>query len=79
MRHLYQHHGTVIAGARNTLAGKVIRIGTMGHVGEGDILTDLLHLEATLRHFDQPVRQGAGAAARLRCLGLGKAYAALGT
>src|SRR5437899_1539400 len=30
VRHLYEHHHTVIAGARNRLAGRVIRIGTMG-------------------------------------------------
>ncbi len=63
VRHMYEHHHTVIAGARNRLSGRVIRIGTMGAVGEGDILTDLLHLEATLRALDRPVARGAGVAA----------------
>src|SRR5260221_320187 len=63
VRHLYEHHHTVIAGARNRLAGRVIRIGTMGAVSESDILTDLLHLEATLRALDRPVARGAGVAA----------------
>jgi len=53
----------VIAGARNRLAGRVIRIGTMGAVTEGDILTDLLHLEETLRALGQAVARGAGVAA----------------
>jgi aspartate aminotransferase-like enzyme len=63
VRHLYEHHHTVIAGARNRLAGRVIRIGTMGAVTEGDILTDLLHLEETLRALGQAVARGAGVAA----------------
>ncbi len=63
VRHLYEHHHTVIAGARNRLAGRVIRIGTMGAVTEGDILTDLLHLEETLRALGRPVAKGAGVAA----------------
>jgi aspartate aminotransferase-like enzyme len=63
VRHLYEHHHTVIAGARNRLAGRVIRIGTMGVVTEGDILTDLLHLEETLRALGQTVAAGAGVAA----------------
>ena len=45
VRRMYEQHKTVIAGSRNKLQGRVIRIGTMGHVHEGDILTDLLHLE----------------------------------
>jgi aspartate aminotransferase-like enzyme len=63
VRHMYEHHHTVIAGARNRLSGRVIRIGTMGAVGEGDILTDLLHLEETLRALGRPVAKGAGVAA----------------
>jgi aspartate aminotransferase-like enzyme len=63
VRHMYEHHHTVIAGARNRLSGRVIRIGTMGAVGESDILTDLLHLEETLRALGQKVAKGAGVAA----------------
>ncbi len=35
----------MIAGSRNKLDGKVIRIGTMGYLNEDDIRTDLGHLE----------------------------------
>jgi aspartate aminotransferase-like enzyme len=63
VRHMYEHHRTVIAGARNRLSGRVIRIGTMGAVTESDILTDLLHLEETLRALGQKVAKGAGVAA----------------
>jgi len=48
VKHLYETHGTVIAGARNKLSGKVIRIGTMGALSEADILADLYYLEQTL-------------------------------
>jgi aspartate aminotransferase-like enzyme len=49
VRHLYEQHGTVIAGSRNKLSGRVIRIGTMGCVTGEDIAVDLQHLEETLR------------------------------
>ncbi len=49
VRGMYQRHGTVIAGSRNKLAGKVIRIGTMGAITEGDIVTDLHYLKQTLQ------------------------------
>ncbi len=66
VRGMYQRHGTVIAGSRNQLEGKVIRIGTMGHIFPGDILTDLLHLEDTLETLGFPVSPGAGVTAAAR-------------
>ena len=68
VRHLYENYRTVIAGARNRLAGKVIRIGTMGWIAEADILTDLVHIEATLRALGVAVPPGAGVAAAARRL-----------
>lgn len=53
----------MIAGSRTKLQGKVIRIGTMGSVSEVDILTDLEHLEKTLRDLEWKVEPGAGEAA----------------
>ena len=52
VRSLYKRHGTVIAGSRNELSGKVIRIGTMGCIQESDILTDLEHLELVLKELN---------------------------
>ncbi len=69
VRGMYQRHRTVIAGSRNKLEGTVIRIGTMGHVHEADILTDLLHLEDTLGSLGLPVTRGAGVAAAAEELG----------
>jgi len=54
---------TVIAGVRNKFAGRFIRIGTMGHVHEDDILTDLEHLEDVLPELGWPLTPGAGVAA----------------
>jgi aspartate aminotransferase-like enzyme len=66
VRTMYQRHGTVIAGARNKLSGRVVRIGTMGSFDETDILTDLLHLELTLGELGWPVASGAGVAAAIK-------------
>ncbi len=59
VRRMYEKHRTVIAGARNRMAGKMIRIGTMGAIGEGDILADLLHLEDVLAELGMPIKRGA--------------------
>jgi aspartate aminotransferase-like enzyme len=48
VRDMYEHHRTVIAGSRNKLSGKVIRIGTMGYFNENDIMTDLQQLTETM-------------------------------
>jgi aspartate aminotransferase-like enzyme len=60
---LADKHGTIIAGARNKLDGKVIRIGTMGWIGDGDILTDLHHLEDVLAELGSRIERGSGVAA----------------
>ncbi len=63
VKRLYEKHRTVIAGSRNKLVGKVIRIGTMGYLSEEDILTDLRHLEDVLPDLGFEVAPGAGVAA----------------
>ena len=60
VRALMEQCGTVIAGSRNKLENRVIRIGTMGHIGAGDILTDVAHLETVLPQLGWPVKPGAG-------------------
>jgi aspartate aminotransferase-like enzyme len=66
VRDMYQRHGTVIAGSRNKLEGKVIRIGTMGDIDVRDILTDLLYLEDTLHTLGLPATPGAGVSAAVQ-------------
>lgn len=70
VQHLRERYRTVIAGARHpSQTGKVIRIGTMGVVSETDILTDLRHLEATLKDLGKPApSQHAGVRAALDAL-----------
>jgi aspartate aminotransferase-like enzyme len=63
VRYMYERFQTAIAGSRNKLSGRVIRIGTMGYFSEGDILTDLLFLEETLGHLGLRVAEGAGISA----------------
>ncbi len=69
VRHLYETYRTVIAGARNRLAGKVIRFGTMGDIRGEDILTDLIQLEETLAALGHRFPRGAGMAAAAAILG----------
>jgi len=59
VKRLYEKHRTVIAGSRNRLSGKVIRIGTMGNIQEADILTDVQHIESVLSDLGWPVTHGA--------------------
>lgn len=60
VRHMYEHYGTVIAGSRTRLAGRVIRFGTMGWLSETDILTDLALLERSLTDLGFSPSPGAG-------------------
>jgi aspartate aminotransferase-like enzyme len=68
VRQMYERHRTVIAGARNRLAGRVIRIGTMGSFSAGTILADLLQLEDVLSELGRPVTPGSGVAAAAAAL-----------
>jgi aspartate aminotransferase-like enzyme len=69
VRHMYRHYRTVIVSQRTKLDNRVIRIGTMGAVGPGDVLTDLHFLECTLRDLGRAPSPGAGVAAAARVLG----------
>jgi aspartate aminotransferase-like enzyme len=48
VRQMYERFGAVIAGSRNKLSGRVIRIGTMGSVSGEDIQLDLEQLKSCL-------------------------------
>ena len=71
IRRLYEKHRTVIAGARNRLQGKMIRLGTMGAIAEGDILTDLMHIEDVLDEMGHKFQKGAAVAAAARAFQAG--------
>jgi len=68
VRHMYANYRTVIAGQRTKLDNRVIRIGVMGFVGPGDILTDLHYLECTLRDLGRALPIGAAVAAAAKIL-----------
>jgi aspartate aminotransferase-like enzyme len=68
VRHMHARYRTVIAGQRTKLAGRVIRIGTMGAVGPADILTDLHYLECTLRDLGRSPSLGTGVEAASKVL-----------
>jgi aspartate aminotransferase-like enzyme len=63
IRRLYQKHRMVIAGARNRLQGKMIRIGTLGALTDADILADLMQLEDVLAEMGHRVSKGAAVTA----------------
>ena len=63
VRHLYDRYNTVIAGSRNKLSGRVIRIGVMGDCDEGDVLMDLKYIEETLKHLRWSATSGLGISA----------------
>ena len=60
VRHLYEHYRTVIAGSRNRLSNRVVRVGTMGYLDASDILSDLLYMENSLRDLGWRVPNYAG-------------------
>jgi len=68
VRHMHAHYRTVIASQRTRLAGRVVRIGTMGAISAADILTDLHHLECTLRDLGRTPPAGAGVNAAAKVL-----------
>lgn len=69
VKHMYETYNTAIAGARNKLTGRVIRIGTMGLISEADILTDLYFLERSLTALGHAVTTpGCGVAAAVASL-----------
>jgi len=59
VRLLYERYRTVIAGSRNKLSGRVIRIGCMGDIQDADIATDLKHLESVLQELGAKVAANA--------------------
>jgi aspartate aminotransferase-like enzyme len=68
VRLLYERRRTVIAGARNKLAGRVLRFGIMGAVRETDILADLEYLEEAVLELGERVTPGVGVTAALTAL-----------
>jgi aspartate aminotransferase-like enzyme len=67
-KRLYEKHRTVIAGARNKLQGRIIRLGTMGAINDADILTDLMHIADVLAEMGHRCDAGAAVAEAMRVM-----------
>lgn len=62
-------YNTIVAGTRfEDLKHRMVRIGTMGAVGDGDILTDLHHLASAMRDLGGRPDEAAGLAAAAEVL-----------
>jgi aspartate aminotransferase-like enzyme len=61
-------HGVTIANGPGELKGKIIRIGHMGYVSEGDLLVGLAALEAGLQELGYAFEFGAGLCAAREAL-----------
>jgi aspartate aminotransferase-like enzyme len=58
--------GIILSGGQAELAGKIVRMGTMGDISETDILGAIGAIEIALLEADAPVHLGAGVQAALR-------------
>jgi len=59
-RELRETHGVVIGGGQAELKGKILRMGTMGHISPTDLLRGLEAFESTLRLQGHPIAERAG-------------------
>jgi aspartate aminotransferase-like enzyme len=62
---LRKDRGVIISGGQVELAGKIVRMGTMGDVTQTDVLGAIGAIEMTLLAADVPVHVGAGVKAAL--------------
>src|SRR6266851_3076068 len=60
---LHDKYGVVIAGGQNKMAGKMVRVGHLGAVGEGDVVQVLWAIEQALEEMDIAPADGRGVAA----------------
>ena len=62
-RLLDQKHGVVIAGGQGKMTGKMVRVGHLGAVAEGDVVQVLWAIEQVLEELDVAPAEGRGVAA----------------
>jgi aspartate aminotransferase-like enzyme len=60
--------GYVLGGGQGKLAGKIIRIGTMGDIAPADVIEMLDALEGELRAAGLPIAEGSARRAAQRAL-----------
>ncbi|MBV9233638.1 MAG: alanine--glyoxylate aminotransferase family protein [Candidatus Eremiobacteraeota bacterium] len=65
LQRLRERYGVVLSGGQGTLARKIVRFGTMGDVGEKDILAAIAAMELALLETGARVVPGVGCAAAI--------------
>lgn len=65
LERLRERYGVVLSGGQQELAGKIVRFGTMGDIGEADLLGALGAIELTLLDLGVSAVPGGGVAAAM--------------
>jgi aspartate aminotransferase-like enzyme len=60
---LSEKHGVVIAGGQGKMAGKMVRVGHLGAIAEGDVVQVLWAIEQALEELDIAPADGRAVAA----------------
>ncbi len=60
---LRERYQVVLSGGQGDLSGKIVRFGTMGDIGENDVLGAIASIERALTDVGAPGARGAGVAA----------------
>ena len=63
-----EKYGVIIAGGQQKLKGKIVRIGHMGYVTEGDVIQTIAAFEKALIDVGYPVDLGKGVKRALEIL-----------
>jgi aspartate aminotransferase-like enzyme len=63
-----KRYGVRLAGGQDTLKGKIVRIGHMGHIDQWDVLATIASLELTLLEMGHELEPGMGVAAFQKAL-----------
>ncbi len=69
LQRLRDRYGIVLSGGQGTLAGKVLRFGTMGDVGEKEIVAAIAAIELALLDLGIAIDPGTGCAAAIEAFG----------
>ena len=65
---LEKQYGLKLTGGQDTLKGKIIRLGHMGHIDQFDVLAAISGLEMVLKEMGYKLEDGSGVAAAQRVL-----------
>jgi aspartate aminotransferase-like enzyme len=68
LQRLRERYGIVLSGGQGELAGKIVRFGTMGDIGEGDVIGAIGAIELTLADLGALISPGTGTRAAIEQL-----------